>query len=117
MRSNDSLRRLGANFVKMLVLVMCFTTVFAIVMTADLSGIGTDSAGNIAEADTYWPSSAVPSQLVVDEMKVGSSGETVTQQIQKLVHNTSAGGSFQYSLDLLLFFKPDHGTGIVSAQL
>ena len=99
MRSNDSLRRLGANFVKMLVLVMCFATVFAIVMTADLSGIGTDSAGNIAEADTYWPSSAVPSQLVVDEMKVGSSGETVTQQIQKLVHNTSAGGSFQYSLD------------------
>lgn len=51
MRSNDSLRRLGANFVKMLVLVMCFATVFAIVMTADLSGIGTDSAGNIAEAD------------------------------------------------------------------
>ncbi len=99
MRSNDSLRRLGANFVKMLVLVMCFATVFAIVMTADLSGIGTDSAGNIAEADTYWPSSAVPSQLVVDEMKVGSSGETVTQQIQKLVHNTSAGGSFEYSLD------------------
>ena len=99
MRSNDSLRRLGANFVKMLVLVMCFATVFAIVMTADLSGIGTDSAGNIAEADTYWPSSAVPSQLVVDEMKVGSSGETVTQQIQKLVHNTPAGGSFQYSLD------------------
>lgn len=99
MRSNDSLRRLGANFVKMLVLVMCFATVFAIVMTADLLGIGTDSAGNIAEADTYWPSSAVPSQLVVDEMKVGSSGETVTQQIQKLVHNTPAGGSFQYSLD------------------
>ena len=52
MRSNDSLRRLGANFVKMLVLVMCFATVFAIVMTADLSGIGTDSAGNVAEADT-----------------------------------------------------------------
>lgn len=50
MRSNDSLRRLGANFVKMLVLVMCFATVFAIVMTADLSGIGTDSAGNVAEA-------------------------------------------------------------------
>ena len=50
MRSNDSLRRLGANFVKMLVLVMCFVTVFAIVMTADLSGIGTDSAGNVAEA-------------------------------------------------------------------
>lgn len=99
MRSNDSLRRLGANFVKMLVLVMCFATVFAIVMTADLSGIGTDSASNVAEADTYWPSSAVPSQLVVDEMKVGSSGETVTQQIQKLVHNTSAGGSFEYSLD------------------
>lgn len=99
MRSNDSLRRLGANFVKMLVLVMCFATVFAIVMTADLSGIGTDSAGNIAEADTYWPSSAVPSQLVVDEMKVGSSGETVTQQIQKLVHKTPAGGSFEYSLD------------------
>lgn len=99
MRSNDSLRRLGANFVKMLVLVMCFATVFAIVMTADLSGIGTDSAGNVAEADTYWPSSAVPSQLVVDEMMVGSSGETVTQQIQKLVHNTSAGGSFEYSLD------------------
>lgn len=99
MRSNDSLRRLGANFVKMLVLVMCFTTVFAIVMTADLSGIGTDSAGNIAEADTNWPSSAVPGQLVVDGMRVGSSGETVTQQIQKLVHNTSAGGSFEYSLD------------------
>ena len=52
MRSNDSLRRLGANFVKMLVLVMCFATVFAIVMTADLSGIGTDSAGNVAEALT-----------------------------------------------------------------
>ena len=99
MRSNDSLRRLGANFVKMLVLVMCFATVFAIVMTADLSGIGTDSAGNIAEADTYWPNSAVPSQLVVDGMTVGSSGETVTQQIQKLVHNTPAGGSFEYSLD------------------
>ena len=99
MRSNDSLRRLGANFVKMLVLVMCFATVFAIVMTADLSGIGTDSAGNIAEADTYWPSSEVPGQLVVDEMTVGTSGETVTQQIQKLVHNTSAGGSFEYSLD------------------
>lgn len=99
MRSNDSLRRLGANFVKMLVLVMCFATVFAIVMTADLSGIGTDSAGNVAEADTYWPSSAVPGQLVVDEMTVGTSGETVTQQIQKLVHNTSAGGSFEYSLD------------------
>ena len=99
MRSNDSLRRLGANFVRMLVLVMCFATVFAIVMTADLSGIGTDSAGNIAEADTYWPSSAVPGQLVVDEMTVGTSGETVTQQIQKLVHNTSAGGSFEYSLD------------------
>lgn len=99
MRSNDSLRRLGANFVKMLVLVMCFATVFAIVMTADLSGIGTDSAGNVAEADTYWPNSEVPDQLVVDGMKVGSSGETVTQQIQKLVHNTSAGGSFEYSLD------------------
>lgn len=99
MRSNDSLRRLGANFVKMLVLVMCFATVFAIVMTADLSGIGTDSAGNVAEADTNWPSSEVPDQLVVDGMKVGSSGETVTQQIQKLVHNTSAGGSFEYSLD------------------
>lgn len=99
MRSNDSLRRLGANFVKMLVLVMCFATVFAIVMTADLSGIGTDSAGNVAEADTNWPSLEVPDQLVVDGMKVGSSGETVTQQIQKLVHNTSAGGSFQYYLD------------------
>lgn len=99
MRSNDSLRRLGANFVKMLVLVMCFATVFAIVMTADLSGIGTDSAGNVAEADTNWPSSEVPDQLVVDGMRVGSSGETVTQQIQKLVHNTSAGGSFEYSLD------------------
>lgn len=99
MRSNDSLRRLGANFVKMLVLVMCFATVFAIVMTADLSGIGTDSAGNVAEADTYWPNSEKKSQLVVDEMMVGSSGETVTQQIQKLVHNTPAGGSFEYSLD------------------
>lgn len=58
MRSNDSLRRLGANFVKMLVLVMCFATVFAIVMTADLSGIGTDSAGNVAEAGTAGTKSA-----------------------------------------------------------
>lgn len=58
MRSNDSLRRLGANFVKMLVLVMCFATVFAIVMTADLSGIGTDSAGNVAEAGTEGTTNA-----------------------------------------------------------
>ena len=81
MRSNDSLRRLGANFVKMLVLVMCFTTVFAIVMTADLSGIGTDSAGNIAEA-AMTGGTAAPISMGLD---------TVT--LQQALHSSGKLGS------------------------
>ena len=81
MRSNDSLRRLGANFVKMLVLVMCFATVFAIVMTADLSGIGTDSAGNIAEA-AMTGGTAAPISMGLD---------TVT--LQQALHSSGKLGS------------------------
>lgn len=93
MRSNDSLRRLGANFVKMLVLVMCFATVFAIVMTADLSGIGTDSAGNVAEADTVWQEN-VTTQLDLDGY---------TSMVQEFLHSgTSLGGgkTLVFSYDL-----------------
>ena len=81
MRSNDSLRRLGANFVRMLVLVMCFATVFAIVMTADLSGIGTDSAGNIAEA-SMTGGTAAPISMGLD---------TVT--LQQALHSSGKLGS------------------------
>lgn len=81
MRSNDSLRRLGANFVKMLVLVMCFATVFAIVMTADLSGIGTDSAGNVAEA-SMTGGTAAPISMGLD---------TVT--LQQALHSSGKLGS------------------------
>ena len=93
MRSNDSLRRLGANFVKMLVLVMCFATVFAIVMTADLSGIGTDSAGNVAEADTDWQNS-VTAQLDLDGY---------TSMVQEFLHsgtNLGGGNTLVFSYDL-----------------
>lgn len=88
MRSNDSLRRLGANFVKMLVLVMCFATVFAIVMTADLSGIGTDSAGNVAEAATFGPT-----ENAAYTMSSAEFGWT-TSAIQTALH--SANGVAQY---------------------
>lgn len=88
MRSNDSLRRLGANFVRMLVLVMCFATVFAIVMTADLSGIGTDSAGNIAEAETFGPT-----ENAAYAMSSAEFGWT-TSAIQTALH--SANGVAQY---------------------
>ena len=93
MRSNDSLRRLGANFVKMLVLVMCFATVFAIVMTADLSGIGTDSASNVAEADTDWQNN-VTAQLDLDGY---------TSMVQEFLHsstNLGGGNTLVFSYDL-----------------
>lgn len=86
MRSNDSLRRLGANFVKMLVLVMCFATVFAIVMTADLSGIGTDSAGNVAEAGTAGTKSAYN---ITNEDWSRTSGQDMSA-IQQSLHSSGA---------------------------
>lgn len=101
MRSNDSLRRLGANFVKMLVLVMCFATVFAIVMTADLSGIGTDSAGNIAEAiDAEWSEgNAVTAPILL--------GDTDIQKVHESVKALASDGSvtFTYSSDIIDFSR------------
>lgn len=90
MRSNDSLRRLGANFVKMLVLVMCFATVFAIVMTADLSGIGTDSAGNVAEAWSEGGTTAATLSLSSSEF----------QEYNRVMRGLSAGGSTTFKYDL-----------------
>lgn len=95
MRSNDSLRRLGANFVKMLVLVMCFATVFAIVMTADLSGIGTDSAGNVAEA--AW-SGGKTTQIVIGN----NSADNV------LLHGSGKLGSAEFTIPYSVAAGSDH---------
>ena len=95
MRSNDSLRRLGANFVKMLVLVMCFATVFAIVMTADLSGIGTDSAGNVAEA--AW-SGGNTTQIVIED----NSADNV------LLHASGKLGSAEFTIPYSVAAGSDH---------
>lgn len=95
MRSNDSLRRLGANFVKMLVLVMCFATVFAIVMTADLSGIGTDSAGNVAEA--AW-SGGNTTQIVIEN----NSADNV------LLHASGKLGSAEFTIPYSVAAGSDH---------
>lgn len=95
MRSNDSLRRLGANFVKMLVLVMCFATVFAIVMTADLSGIGTDSAGNIAEA--AW-SGGNTTQIVIEDNPADN----------VLLHASGKLGSAEFTIPYSVAAGSDH---------
>ena len=95
MRSNDSLRRLGANFVKMLVLVMCFATVFAIVMTADLSGIGTDSAGNIAEA--AW-SGGNTNQIVIENNPADN----------VLLHASGKLGSAEFTIPYSVAAGSDH---------
>lgn len=95
MRSNDSLRRLGANFVKMLVLVMCFATVFAIVMTADLSGIGTDSAGNIAEA--AW-SGGNTTQIVIENNPADN----------VLLHASGKLGSAEFTIPYSVAAGSDH---------
>lgn len=95
MRSNDSLRRLGANFVKMLVLVMCFATVFAIVMTADLSGIGTDSAGNVAEA--AW-SGGNTNQIVIENNPADN----------VLLHASGKLGSAEFTIPYSVAAGSDH---------
>lgn len=115
MRSNDSLRRLGANFIKMLVLVMCFATVFAIVMTADLSGIGTDSAGNVAEAWSEGGTTAATLSLSSSEF----------QEYNRVMRGLSAGGSTTFKYDLShvalssdnIYLEGDASSGMGSTNL
>ena len=87
MRTNrDGQRRFFVGFTKFAVLLMCFATVFALVLTAGVFDLGSDSSANVAEAE-----------------KTGGSTTQISNfadisPIQTFAHSNSNSQSFSYTL-------------------
>lgn len=104
MRTNrDGQRRFFVGFTKFAVLLMCFATVFALVLTAGVFDLGSDSSANIAEAASEWGSS-----IAVDgsSLKLGDTSYSASSTIggsdvtnfQTYIHNNNSA-TYTFTLD------------------
>lgn len=94
MRTNrDGQRRFFVNVTKFAILLMCFATVFAIVLTAGVFDINSDSGANVAEA----ASSAGPENTTAVSSWPQATSQTKLEELQTNLH--SASTTFTWSLD------------------
>ena len=110
MRTNrDGQRRFFVNVTKFAILLMCFATVFAIVLTAGVFDTGFDSGANVAEAETSWGSGASPAtgsslSLGGDSSYSAANGTASAADLNRFhsfIHNSSNSStrSFSFTLD------------------
>ena len=104
MRTNrDGQRRFFVNVTKFAILLMCFATVFAIVLTAGVLDTGFDSGANVAEAESSWGSSnpVAGSSLTMGGTSYSPTATLGTNDIksfQEYIHSESSN-SFTMTLD------------------
>lgn len=104
MRTNrDGQRRFFVNVTKFAILLMCFATVFAVVLTAGVLDTGFDSGANVAEAESSWGSSnpVAGSSLTMGGASYSPTATLGTNDIksfQEYIHSESSN-SFTMTLD------------------
>lgn len=104
MRTNrDGQRRFFVNVTKFAILLMCFATVFAVVLTAGVLDTGFDSGANVAEAESSWGSSnpVAGSSLTMGGTSYSPTATLGTNDIksfQEYIHSESSN-SFTMTLD------------------
>lgn len=92
MRTNrDGQRRFFVNVTKFAILLMCFATVFAVVLTAGVFDINSDSGANVAEADT--------SGGYVNALNLSSVNASLMEEIWDDMHSTETG-DYTYTINL-----------------
>lgn len=95
MRTNrDGQRRFFVNVFKFAILLMCFATVFAIVLTAGVFDINSDSGANVAEAGTVGTEAAMP------ETAYSSVFNNTLQDFNNEWHGESSPTSVTWTLNL-----------------
>lgn len=116
MRTNrDGQRRFFVNVTKFAILLMCFATVFAVVLTAGVLDTGFDSGANVAEAGTAgsYNSAIVGTSLTMGGASFSTSSTVGTNDInnfQAIIHNAtnSTSNSFAFTLT---FTSSDFSSG------
>ena len=104
MRTNrDGQRRFFVNVTRFAILLMCFATVFAVVLTAGVLDTGFDSGANVAEAESSWGSSnpVAGSSLTMGGTSYSPTATLGTNDIksfQEYIHSESSN-SFTMTLD------------------
>ena len=102
-KSRNGQRRAFAAFTKFSVLLMCFATVFALVLTAGVFDIGgSDMNANVAEAGNWGPGgTAVGTTLKFGEETFSASSSTADYpSFNRLIHNSTHSSSNSYELSL-----------------
>lgn len=95
MRTNrDGQRRFFVNVFKFAILLMCFATVFAVVLTAGVFDTGFDSGANVAEAGTVGTEAAMP------ETAYSSVFNNTLQDFNNEWHGESSPTSVTWTLNL-----------------
>lgn len=93
-KSRNGQRRAFAAFTKFSVLLMCFATVFALVLTAGVFDIGgSDMNANVAEADTSGGS------VNAMTFSTAADGSELVTQVQNDMHSSKTG-DFTYTINL-----------------
>lgn len=92
-KSRNGQRRAFAAFTKFSVLLMCFATVFALVLTAGVFDIGGDMNANVAEASTSGGS------VNAMTFSTAADGSELVTQVQNDMHSSKTG-DFTYTINL-----------------
>lgn len=92
-KSRNGQRRAFAAFTKFSVLLMCFATVFALVLTAGVFDIGGDMNANVAEANTSGGS------VNAMTFSTAADGSELVTQVQNDMHSSKTG-DFTYTINL-----------------